>query len=105
MSEDFRMSIMDAVHDTAAGLHSLGFIDKRKMNHYDLLCGEELPEYDSTRIKSIRHKLNLSQTVLAASLNMSPSTVRQWEQGLKHPSGAAQKLLFLLESRGLDILL
>ena len=42
---------------------------------------------------------------LAAFMNMSPSTIRQWEQGVKAPSGAAKKLLFLIETKGVDVLL
>ena len=105
MKNEVGMSISDAMHETALGLYKHGFLDKKKMSEIDLLCGKELPEYDGERIKSIRQKLNLSQTVLAAFLNMSPSTVRQWEQGVKHPSGAATRLLSLIESKGIDVLL
>lgn len=104
MKNDTDLTIEDAMHETAFGLYQHGLIDKKKMAEMDILCGKKLPEYDGERIKSIRHKLNLSQTVLAAVLNMSPSTVRQWEQGAKHPSGAATRLLFLLESKGIEAL-
>lgn len=30
--------ILESVHETAVGLHRLGFIDKRKMQQYDALC-------------------------------------------------------------------
>ena len=30
--------ILAAVHETASDLHRLGFIDKRKMRKYDVLC-------------------------------------------------------------------
>lgn len=33
-----KRSILDAVHETARGLHSPGLIDKRRMDHYDTLC-------------------------------------------------------------------
>ena len=104
MSNEIEMTILDAVFDTASDLNELGFIDKKKMNQYDVLCKKELPIYDGERIKSIRKKLKMSQTVLAAAMNISPSTVRQWEQGAKHPSGAAQKLLSLIETRGFEVL-
>jgi putative transcriptional regulator len=38
-------------------------------------------------------------------LNTSLSTVRQWEIGDKHPSGPSQKLLSLLERKGLEALI
>jgi putative transcriptional regulator len=97
--------ILEAVHETAADLHRLGFIDQRKMRKYDALCLDPIPEYDSEKIRSLRDGYQLSQTVLASLLNISPSTVRQWELGDKHPSGPSQKLLNLLERKGLEALI
>lgn len=97
--------ILAAVHETAEDLHRLGFIDQRKMRQYDALCLEPIPGYDSEKIRSLRHRYQLSQTVLASLLNTSPSAVRQWEQGDKHPSGASQKLLNLLDRKGLEVLI
>jgi putative transcriptional regulator len=97
--------ILEAVHDTAADLHRLGFIDQRKMRKYDVLCLDPIPEYDSEKIRSLRDRYQLSQTVLASLLNTSPSAVRQWELGDKHPSGPSQKLLNLLERKGLEALI
>jgi putative transcriptional regulator len=98
-------SIFAAVHDTALGLHELGFIDQRKMRKYDVLCINPIADYDSCRIRSLRDRFKLSQAVLAALLNTSLSTVRQWEIGDKHPSGSSQKLLDLLERKGLEVLI
>ena len=46
------------------------------MRKYDILCMEPIPEYDAKRIRALRKNLHLSQTVLAAVLNTSVSTVR-----------------------------
>lgn len=97
--------LLESVHDTATDLHRLGFIDQRKMRHYDALCLDPIPEYDGTKIRSLRDRYQLSQTVLASLLNTSPSAVRQWELGDKHPSGPSRKLLNLLERKGLEALL
>ena len=97
--------LLEAVHETARDLHRLGFIDKRKMRKYDALCLDPIPEYDSEKIRSLRDRYQLSQTVLASLLNTSPSAVRQWELGDKHPSGPSQKLLNLLERKGLEALI
>jgi putative transcriptional regulator len=97
--------IFEAVHETAQDLHSAGFIDKRRMQHYDALCLDPIPPYSSERIRALRDRYQLSQTVLASVLNTSPSTVRQWEIGAKHPSGPSLKLLSLLDRKGLDVLL
>lgn len=97
--------ILEVVHETASALHRLGFIDQRKMRKYDALCLGPIPDYDSEKIRALRARYQLSQTVLASLLNTSPSAVRQWESGDKHPSGPSQKLLNLLERKGLEALL
>jgi putative transcriptional regulator len=53
----------------------------------------------------LRQRHKLSQAVLAAVLNTSLSTVRQWEIGDKHPSGPSLKLLDLLDRKGLESLI
>lgn len=97
--------ILEAVHETAVDLHLLGFIDQRKMRKFDLLCQTPIPDYDSEKIRALRDRFKLSQAVLASILNTSLSTVRQWEIGDKHPSGPSQKLLNLLERKGLEALI
>ena len=97
--------ILEAVHETAGDLHRLGFIDKRKMQQYDALCMEPVPEYDAEKIRGLRKNLHLSQAVLAAVLNTSVSTVRKWEVGDKKPSGPSLKLLNLIERKGLEAVL
>jgi putative transcriptional regulator len=100
-----KSNILDAVHETATGLHRLGFIDQRKMQQYDALCLEPISDYNSKKIRSLRDRYKISQAVLASLLNTSTSAVRQWETGSKHPSGPSQKLLHLLEHKGLEALL
>lgn len=97
--------IFEAVHETASDLHRLGFIDKRKMQKYGVLCLEPVPEYDAAKIRALRERLQLSQAVLASVLNTSLSTVRKWEVGDKKPSGPSSKLLNLIERKGLEAVL
>ena len=97
--------IFEAIHETASDLHRLGFIDKRKMRKFDVLCFDPIPEYDSEKIRALRKHLQLSQAVLASVLNTSLSTVRKWEIGEKHPSGPSLKLLNLLDRKGLEAVL
>ena len=94
--------ILDAVHETALDLHSAGFVSKRRMKDYDALCLVPVPQYSSETIRALRARYRISQAVLAAILNTSPSTVRQWEIGEKHPSGPSLKLLNLLDRKGLE---
>jgi putative transcriptional regulator len=97
---------MEAVHEGAGDLHRLGFIDKRRMAHYDALCLlPPSPEYQAEQIKALRERLQLSQTVLADVLGASPSTVRKWEAGDKRPSGPSRRLLDILERKGLEAVL
>ncbi|MDP2825974.1 MAG: DNA-binding transcriptional regulator [Sulfuritalea sp.] len=96
---------MEAVHETARDLHKAGFIDMRRMRHYDALCLTPVPEYSSDAIKAVRERYKISQAVLASILNTSLSTVRQWEIGHKHPSGPSAKLLDLLDRKGLEALI
>lgn len=97
--------ILEAVHESASDLHRLGFIDKRKMQKYGALCLEPVQDYDAAKVKALRERLHLSQAVLASVLNTSTSTVRKWEVGDKRPSGPSQKLLDILERKGLEAVL
>jgi putative transcriptional regulator len=94
--------LLDAAHETARDLHAAGLVSKRRMKDYDSLCLVPVPEYSSETIRALRERFRISQAVLAAILNTSVSTVRQWEIGEKHPSGPSLKLLNLLDRKGLE---
>lgn len=104
MKREAKSRLMEAIHETAQDLYSSGIIDKQKMTQYDLMCLKPVETYDAQKIKSLRQRLKLSQALLSSILNVSLSTVRQWEQGVKSPSGAAQKLISLLDHKGLEAL-
>ena len=53
--------------------------------------------FTSEEIRQIRKTLKVSQSVFAKLLNVSLSSVRQWEQGLRKPSGSTMILLELLQ--------
>lgn len=44
--------ILEAVHETAGDLHRLGFIDKRKMQKYDVLCLTPVQDYAPNEVSS-----------------------------------------------------
>ena len=94
--------ILDMVHETATDLHRLGFIDKHTMANYDALCIPPVPDYSPDQIKSLRERYRISQAVLASVLNTSLSTIQKWEIGEKHPGGPSQKLLNILDRKGLE---
>ncbi|MYI68727.1 MAG: helix-turn-helix domain-containing protein [Boseongicola sp. SB0673_bin_14] len=47
--------------------------------------------------RRIRRRLGLSQTELARRIDVSPETIRNWEQGKRGPTGAARALLRVLD--------
>ena len=50
-------------------------------------------KFDTISVKSIRQKLHQSQSEFAFMIGVSPSTLRNWEQGLREPEGPAKVLL------------
>jgi putative transcriptional regulator len=58
---------------------------------------EAPPRYVAERIREIRDDMALSQPVFAAALNVSPETVRAWEQGKREPDGPTLRLLEVAE--------
>lgn len=105
MTAKTKSRILEAVHETAADFHRLGFIDQCGMREFDALCLAPAGEYDGDRIRALRERCHISQAALAAVLNTRVATVRQWEADGKRPAGPALKLLDLLDRKGLDALL
>ncbi|ROZ66235.1 DNA-binding transcriptional regulator [Ramlibacter sp. WS9] len=95
--------ILEAVHETAKGLHKAGVMDQVTLREFDRLCLPPVEPLKPQQIKKIREASHVSQAVFARLLNTSLSTVQKWEIGQKKPTGTALKLLHLVEKRGLDI--
>ncbi|MBT4811745.1 MAG: DNA-binding transcriptional regulator [Gammaproteobacteria bacterium] len=97
-------SILDTVHSTAEGLHDAGAIDTQTMREFDALCLPPIEHYTANQIKRIRLQNKASQSVFAAYLNASVSTIQKWERDQKKPSGPSLKLLNLVAHKGLTVL-
>ncbi|MCI0507400.1 MAG: DNA-binding transcriptional regulator [Gammaproteobacteria bacterium] len=97
-------TILDVMHKTAEGLHKAGAMDIKTMREIESLCLPKVKEYSATQIKRLRLKNKASQSVFAAYLNTSPSTVQKWETGQKKPNGPSLKLLNLVAQKGLAVL-
>ncbi len=97
--------ILKTVHETAKGLHDAGLMEITTMHEFDALCLPPVKEYSATQIKRLRMKSKASQSVFAAYLNTSLSTVQKWEQGKKKPNGPSLKLLNLVDEKGLQMLI
>lgn len=94
-------SILEVVHESAKDLYEIGVIDTVTMRKFDTLCLPPVKNFSQKEIKKIRLRIKLSQPVFAHVLNVSPSTIKHWETGEKHPSGAALKLLNIVAQKGL----
>ena len=93
--------------ETAERLNSYGVMSKLHMARVRALC-EQLPAYPPHRVVAVRTTIaKVSQSVFASFFNVSVSTVQKWESPTadKHPSGAAAKLLQIVETKGLEALL
>ena len=93
-----RTSIKEAVGTTVQELIKSGIktsFTKKELNE----LGVKIPdvEINAKDIQQIRKKVKLSQSVFAKVLNVSSSSVRQWEQGKRTPSGSTKVLLELLK--------
>ena len=64
--------------------------------------GETMTEAE---IKAMRSKENVSQSVMARILNVTPSTYQKWERGEVHPRGANLKLLRLAYDHGVSYIM
>jgi len=93
-----RDTIKEAIGNTIKDLHNIGISSSFTNKELNAL-GVEIPKVDvsAEEIKKIRSSINLSQSVFAKMLNVSPSSVKQWEQGKRTPTGATKVLLELLE--------
>lgn len=98
-----KSAILEAVHETATGLHKAGVMDQVTLREFDRLCLPPVEPLQPMQIKQIREASRVSQAVFAALLNTSLSTVQKWEIGQKRPTGTALKLLHLVQKRGLEV--
>jgi putative transcriptional regulator len=97
-------NLSEVAHEIASDLYEAGVIGAVTLREYEALCIPPVRDLNSHEIKRIRLHEKVSQAVFAKILNTSVSTIRQWEQGEKHPRGIALKLLNLVAQKGLAVL-
>ena len=92
-----RKSMKEAIGTTVQDMIESGIDTSFTQKDINTL-GIKIPEVTitSAQIKGIRAKSHLSQTVFAQLLNVSPSSIKQWEQGKRIPSRSTKVLLELL---------
>ena len=99
-----KKSILKVVHESAKGLYDAGLLEAETMRTFDALCLPPVHELSPRQIKRIRLREKVSQPVFAAFLNITPSTIKKWETGEKHPCGTSLKLLKIIKKKGLEAL-
>lgn len=99
-----KKTLKEVAHELANDLYEAGVIDAVTLREYDVLSIPPVPDLSPREIKRIRLHEKVSQSVFSKYLNTSASTVRQWEQGEKHPRGSSLKLLNLVAVKGLEVL-
>lgn len=94
MRDSVKNSLGSTVQDLLDSGVEVSFT-KKELNN----LGIRIPDLRFTpeKIIDLRKKMKLSQSVFADVLNVSSSSIKQWEQGKRTPSGSTQVLLELLE--------
>ncbi len=94
MREKIKKAIGDTVQDLILSNVKTSFTEKELKE-----LGVIIPKVkiNARDIQKIREKSKLSQNVFAKVLNVSSSSVKQWEQGKRTPSGSTKVLLELLK--------
>jgi len=91
MAKKIKVKVFDHLRESLQDV--LAFEQGREVN----LRVAELPprprKLQPRDIRAIRRSLNASQALFATFLNVSPNTIRSWEQGTRRPHGADLKLL------------
>ncbi len=101
-STKYRSRLSAAIHETAAGLHRIGLMDKATMRAFDASCLTAVEPLSAKEIVAIRKRAGVSQGVFAHYLNVRPKLVSEWERGAKRPSGPSLKLLSIVKTKGLE---
>lgn len=74
-----------------ASVHQMGAI----------MHGDKVPHRRTTRqrtdVRSLRERVNLTQSAFARMIGVSVRTLQNWEQGRREPDGPAKALLTVVE--------
>lgn len=96
-----RSDLLDMALDLAIDLHEVGAMDKATLRDIEELAIPKVPEYSAKQIRWIRERNHVSQPIFANYMNVGRTTVAQWEQGKKKPSGSAARLLDVVARKGI----
>ena len=65
---------------------------------------QPVKNYDNKQIREIRNSVGMTQVLFADYMGVSCKTVEAWEKGTNHPTGAACRLISMLENRTFETL-
>lgn len=100
-TKTYKSDALAAIHETVSDMFESGVITKQTMRRFDESCLTPVHAFSAEEIKSLREREEVSQTVFARYLNVTTTSVSQWELGRKKPAGTTLKLLSLIERGGL----
>lgn len=86
--ESILTGLTEAVEDAGA--------KEKKLKRRTVII-EPIKEFSAKEVKAIRNNTGLSQKLFAGYMGVSNKTVEAWEAGTNQPSGAASRLLNMLE--------
>ena len=92
MSKNVYESIMTGLNEAIEDASSEKPILKRHK-----VVVEPVKIFKADEIKKIRSSTGMSQKTFASYIGVSGKTVEAWEAGTNHPSGAASRLLTMME--------
>ncbi len=87
MAKKYQSDALEALHETAHGLHRIGLIDAKTMRDFDASCLTTVEKLSAKEIAEVRKAAGVSQAVFAHYLNVTVGLVSQWERGKSSRAG------------------
>jgi len=103
-TKDIEFNAADLVSNVEAFANHLTGKEKLTLRTATRLLPPPVKTLTPAQVRSIRRKLNVSQPVFAAMMNIPTVTAASWERGRRRPTGAALRLLYIA-SRHPEVLL
>lgn len=97
--------VLKSLRGDLEALRGEGLVRQVTLREFDERNAGQLEEITGEQIKKLRDDLHISQGVLAKYMNMSAVSIQKWERGESKPTGAALKLLNIINNHGLSVVL
>ena len=97
--------ILKSIRDDLESLCNENIVNKITLREFDKRNATKIEEITGDQNRNIRVKNHISQGVLAKCMNMSPVSIQKWERGESKPTGAALKLLNIINNHGFSVVM